>query len=96
MKTVEHCSECGASYSVGEWPYCPHGAVHEAKGFEPYFDDNLQTQINGWGDLNKQFKPKWENDHLVQIAPREKPAQYYRELNERRRERAESDRRERR
>lgn len=86
---VEHCENCGAAFTVGEWPFCPHGEAYKTKGFEPYFDVALGVQVNTPGDRNKALRPRWENDHIVHLQPRDKPASYYRELNERRRERAE-------
>ncbi len=90
------CDDCGKEIVIGEWPYCPHGHPSLTKGFEPYFDDNLQVQITNPGDRNKAMRPYWENDHIVRIEPKERPAGYFRELNDRRRERVERERRERR
>jgi hypothetical protein len=40
------CEKCGAIVHVGEWPFCPHGAVgrthHE---FEAYYDQGLGETI---------------------------------------------------
>ncbi len=92
------CEKCGSIVRIGEWPFCdgngPHGFPVASKGFEPYYDDNLMKTITNPGDRNVEFKPHWERDHIVKIEPKDHPAQYYRELNDRRRERAEKEKRE--
>ena len=91
------CDSCGATLEIGSWPFCPdHGKPERRKGFEPFYDIGLDQTITGFGDMNKACRPKWEDDHIVQLRPRDKSESYYRELNERRRERAEAERRERR
>lgn len=90
------CDECQKELTIGEWPYCPHGLPTHHKGFEPYYDSSLDMTVTGFGDINKACRPYWENDHIVQIQPRDKSDSHYRELNERRRERIEAERRERR
>ncbi len=92
------CDTCGHELQIGEWPFCEGlGNTHErparSKGFESYYDDNLMTQINNPGDRNKALRPYWENDHIVRIEPKERPAGYFRELNDRRRARTEEQKR---
>jgi hypothetical protein len=86
------CDKCGYDIQVGEWPYCgdaknTHGRPNKTKGWEPFFDEGLGQVVTGMGDINKACRPYWENDNIVHIQPRDKSPQYYRELNERRRER---------
>ncbi len=91
----EVCNQCGEVLSVGEWPWCPHGRGTGHKGFEAFFDEGLGQVLTGFGDMNKACRPRWEEDHIVHIQPRDKTPQYYKELNERRRDRAETEKRER-
>ena len=86
------CQQCKQIVRIGDWPFCPHGRPYSTKGFEPYYDDNLMKMISNPGDRNVELKPHWEHDNIVHIQPKERSAQYYRELNDRRRERAEKER----
>ncbi len=89
------CENCGGTIEIGSWPFCPdHGRPYAQKGFEPYFDVGLGQVVTGTGDINKALRPQWENDYVVKLDHRDKPESYYRELNERRRERAENAKRE--
>lgn len=53
------CDDCGKEFSIGEWPFCPHG--YPSKGttspFIPYFDIGLGQQINTqaerWSHMRK-------------------------------------------
>lgn len=94
---MERCEGCGAEIQVGSWPFCPdHGKPTPSKGFEAYVDENISDRpvtITGQGDRNKLLRPHWENDHIVHVQPRDKPASYYRELNDRRAARVENARR---
>ena len=27
-KAMTKCDKCGDEYSVGDWPFCPHGSTH--------------------------------------------------------------------
>ena len=90
------CDECGKTLVIGDFPFCPHGKPPRSKGFEPFYDVGLDQTVTGMGDINKACRPRWEDDHIVQLQPRDKSEGYYRELNERRRERAEAEKRERR
>ncbi|MHA2136279.1 MAG: hypothetical protein ACW99J_20660 [Candidatus Thorarchaeota archaeon] len=43
------CDKCGNDYTLGEWPWCPHGS---AKNFgeeplEPYIDEHLTDEHPG-------------------------------------------------
>ena len=79
------CESCGGTIEIGSWPWCPdHSRPSPSKGFEPFFDIGLGEYVTGIGDINKACRPKWENDHIIRIQPRDKSAAYYRELNERR------------
>ena len=80
----EPCSDCGQIVHIGEHPYCPHGKALPSKGFEPFYDVALDQVVTGIGDINKACRPHWKDGNLVHIQPRDKSAQYYRELNERR------------
>ncbi len=79
------CSVCGTGQKHEPCEDCGR-IVHV--GFEPFFDEGLGMTVTGFGDINKECRPKWEQDHIVHIQPRDKSPQYYRELNERRAERA--------
>lgn len=89
------CDICHKPLVLGDWPFCPHGSSYKRKGFEPYLDENISDKpvwITNPGDRNKLMRPHWENDHIVHVQERGKSESYYRELNQRRRERAEAER----
>lgn len=90
------CDECNRELVIGDFPWCPHGPmIPVSSGKDAYWDDNLQVMISNPGDRNKALRPYWENDHIVKIEPKERSSQYFRELNDRRRARAEKERKER-
>ena len=98
---TEPCPECRKPLEIGEWPYCPHGfpgaGVFGFKPHAPYVDYNISTEpvtITNPGDKAKYLRPYWENDHIIKVEPKERPNGYYRELNDRRRARAEKEKRE--
>lgn len=42
------CESCGKTYTVGEWPWCPHGFGNNLEEpLEPYVDDNLTADPGG-------------------------------------------------
>ena len=86
------CDKCGAELEVGSWPFCGdrknvHGKPSPSKGFLAYFDDGLGKSVTGWGDINKECRPRWEGGKLIHLQPRDKPEKYYKELIEKRRDR---------
>lgn len=88
------CENCGVPIHIGSDYRCPHEKALPARGFEPHFDAGLGKHVTGWGDINAACRPHWENDHIVHVQPRDKPASYYRELADRRAARAEAARKE--
>lgn len=87
------CESCGGTIEIGSWPFCPdHDRPSPSKGFEAYYDYGLDQVVTGYGDIKKACRPQWNNDHITQIQPRDKPASYYRELNERREEKRHANR----
>lgn len=86
------CDQCGAELQVGDFPFCPHGRPARSKGFEAFYDHGLGQTITGFGDVNKACRPKWENDHIVHIQPRDRSEGYYRELSQRHEHRVEMER----
>jgi hypothetical protein len=93
------CDGCHKELTIGEWPWCPHGFPEKSKGFEPYWDENISDHpvlISNPGDRNKHLRPHWEGDYLVHVQPKDRPASYFRELNDRRAARAEAERKARR
>ena len=78
------CPDCGHIQHIGAAIQCPHGEISKTKGMEPFFDYGLGRVVTTIGDINAECRPKWENDNIVHIQPRDKSAAYYRELNERR------------
>ena len=91
----EPCSDCGKIVHIGEWPKCPHGKPSLSKGLEPFFDFGLGKTITTMGDINAACRPHWEGDNIVHIQPTGKSDSYYKQLNERRAEKANAERRER-
>lgn len=54
----EPCEKCGAIVHVGQFPFCPHGTVAPARGFEPHFDVALGEHVTGWGDVRQYMRRK--------------------------------------
>lgn len=52
------CDTCGAEYTIGDWPYCPHGVPTAYHPFKPYFDIGLGKEITSqaerWSTMRKQ------------------------------------------
>ena len=90
---MTRCDVCQQRLEIGDFPFCPHGKPTPSKGFEPHYDYGLDQYVTTPGDRNKAMRPYWENDHIVQLQPRDKPAVYWKELAERRAERREETRR---
>ncbi len=61
------CEDCNETVTIGDWPYCPHGKAQPSKGFEPFFSVSAGKMITGRGDIATICRPKWENDHIVQL-----------------------------
>ena len=86
------CETCGQAITIGEWPWCPHGQPAPSKGFEPYVDIHTTGKpvtVSNPGDRNAMYRPHWENDHIVQVVPRDMPKSYWKDLAVRREERRE-------
>ncbi len=84
----EPCARCGNPIHIGSTVQCPHEKAGPTKGFESYYDWGLGKQIDGAGDRNRELRPKWHKDHMVHIQPRDLPSTHYKEVAERRAERA--------
>ncbi len=82
------CERCGNVIHIGSTIQCPHEKANPTKGFLAYFDHGLGKYITGEGDRNVELRPKWNNDYVEHIQHRDLPASHYRDLNERRAERA--------
>ena len=97
MNTVI-CSECGAEYRIGDWPYCNHGRPHgNLHDFKAYVDFNIAdepVEITSLAQKKRLLKPHWKDDYMIHLQPRDLPDRYYRELNDRRAARAEAARKE--
>lgn len=47
------CDSCGKEYSVGEWPFCPHGQPsYYFAHFTPYVDENIVSEDHKYYDKN--------------------------------------------
>ena len=55
-RVLSRCDKCRAILDVGDWPYCPHGRMTPARGFEPRFDYGLGEYVTGWGDVRKAMR----------------------------------------
>lgn len=62
------CEKCGVPIHIGSDYHCPHEKVQAAHGFEPYFDIGLGKTITGRGDVKAALRPRWENDHIIQLV----------------------------
>ena len=50
------CPQCGVSYTIGDWPFCPHGYYHPQSPFIPYFDMGLDAHVTSNYQRNKLMK----------------------------------------
>ena len=82
------CEHCHRIVQMGEFPFCPHGTGHGNIGdFKAYTDFNISdtpVHLTSKGDRDKLLRPHWKDDYLIKVEPREKSAQYWRELDGRR------------
>ena len=89
----EPCEQCGQPIHIGAWYECPHEPMYKSKGFEAFecftVADHPVT-ITTPGDMKKYMKPHWQNDHIVELAFRDKPDSHYRDLADRREARREA------
>ncbi len=82
------CERCGFPVHIGSTVQCPHEKAVSTKGFEPHFDIGLGKYLTGEGDRNAALRPQWNKDYVTHLQPRDLPAVHYRELKQRRAERA--------
>ena len=80
----EPCLSCGYIQHIGDDYRCPHDHVVRSKGFEPYYDIGLGQEVTGFGDVNAACRPKWEDDHIVHLQPKDRSAQSEQDLSARR------------
>lgn len=86
----EPCPDCGQIQHIGAAIQCPHDEkAQPSKGFEPFFHVGFGQMVTGLGDINAACRPKWENDHLVKLEVRDRPAGFDADLRARREERRE-------
>jgi hypothetical protein len=55
------CDKCGKNYSVGEWPFCPHGIPHGMHSFKAYTEYNIDhdpIHITSWGQRRQLMKER--------------------------------------
>jgi hypothetical protein len=72
------CTECGESYGVGQWPYCPHGTVATYRPFETYLDTNIaENPVEITSDRQREKLMK-------KNGLSERPREHVDDLNERR------------
>ena len=65
MSTSVKCDDCGAEYTFGEWPYCPHGKPHfHVDAFDPVWDDNI-TSDGAWITSERQRQRIMDENGLV-------------------------------
>lgn len=59
------CEKCGEEVQVGDWPYCPHGALREGQGgfgpMEAYVDadilDRKDPRVANYGYRTAEGRP---------------------------------------
>ena len=94
------CEMCGLEYGIGAWPLCPHGIprghLHDFRAYTDFNISDKPVEITSLAQKQRLLRPHWKDDYVVHVQPRDKPDSYYRELNDRRAERAEQERKERR
>jgi hypothetical protein len=55
------CDSCGKEYEIGDWIFCPHGAVREKRPFKGWIDEHISsdgpveiTSLAQWNRLMKE------------------------------------------
>lgn len=39
------CADCGETYGIGDFPFCPHGRIeNKSQGFTPYMDYHIAEE----------------------------------------------------
>ena len=60
LTQMETCDKCGKQYTVGQWPYCPHGTGLGMLGrFAPYIEHNIThepIEITSLAQRNRLMK----------------------------------------
>ena len=88
------CKECGAEVFIGDWPWCPHGTVHESNARR--FDDIVVWQSNA--DPEKYSFPGQANErvpdgyHKIVISNLRQGDQFTSRFNDLERQRLQTER----
>jgi len=41
---IDICEKCGRFWTIGDWPWCPHGKPIPIHPFKPYFDEHISPE----------------------------------------------------
>lgn len=56
------CDKCGKTFTISEWPFCPHGRGLGMLGeFKPYWEENLGPEpvyITSWQQKQNLYNDK--------------------------------------
>ena len=90
------CKQCGKEVQIGEWPFCGHGTpngnLHDFRAYTDFNISDKPVEITSLAQKQRLLRPHWKDDYMVHVLPRDMPDSHYRELNDRRAERAEAAR----
>jgi hypothetical protein len=89
-----NCSECGREIEIGDWPYCPHGALHEvhAQRFDPivvWASNSDPDKFSFPGQANERCPPEY---HRVEITNLREADRFVSRMNAIERAKAEASR----
>ncbi len=61
LQDVSCCDKCGSEVAIGDWPYCPHGAMgHGMLGeFAPYWDEHVAPSGDPRGHYVTSLAQRW-------------------------------------
>lgn len=68
------CETCGKDYTIGEWPYCPHGTgLGGYDAFDPVTDDMIAADPITFGNRGERSRYMDRNGIVVKDLSERKP-----------------------
>lgn len=88
------CPECGAEAAIGDWPWCPHGSIHEgrAQRFDPIVVWQSNTDMEKFSFPGQSNEPVPEGYHRVEITDLRQADKFVSKMNDIERRRMEETR----
>ena len=85
------CKECGMEVTIGDWPFCPHGSIHEgdARRFDPIVVWQSNTDAEKYSFPGQPNEPVPGGYHKVEITNMRQADQFVSRMNDRERRKME-------